>query len=270
MKINFFKMQAQGNDYIYCALWENDKGFLLNYASEIAKRLSKRRFMIGSDGLILIDKSNIADCKIIIYNNDGSLAKTCGNALRCVGFYMSNLLSSKKISIETQSGIFDTESNKNIVSVNMGKPKILDVDIDCNYDKRICAYLKNIALYSFVNVGNDHLVIYDKKTKTVDNGLIGAHLCNYKSVFDGINVEFVQIKDGKIYAEVYERGSGKTACCGSGSAAIYYAFKQNGFIKNKAAEINFEGGKVFCESRGENIIIKGKVDYCFSGVVNYD
>lgn len=270
MKINFFKMQAQGNDYIYCALWENDKSFLLNYASEIAERLSKRRFAVGSDGLVLIDKSNIADCKIIIYNSDGSVAKTCGNALRCVGFFMSNKLSSKKISIETQAGIFDTETNKNMVSVNMGEPRTLDVDIDCNYDKRICSYLKKVTSYSFVNVGNDHLVIYDKRAKTADNGLIGAHLCNYKCVFDGINVEFVQIKDGKIYAEVYERGSGKTACCGSGSAAVYYALKKSGFIKKRAAEINFEGGKVFCESRGENIIIKGKVDYCFSGVVNYD
>lgn len=270
MNINFFKMQASGNDYVYCDLDENDGLFLKENASNIAKKLSKRRFSIGSDGLVLIDKSKIADGKILIYNADGSQAKTCGNALRCVGNYLSKKYSLKTISIETIAGIYDTKTQNEITKVNFGKPIKMTAEVSKLYDSFAVDFLNSVAFYNFIDVGNEHLVVYLSDQKNADNGLIGGYLCGSTGKCQGVNVEFVTKTKNGIYVTVYERGSGKTYSCGSGAVAVYYALTQNGVIQKRLTALNFTGGKVFTEYVKNDIYLSGKVETCFRGTVHYD
>lgn len=270
MNIYFLKMQASGNDYVYCDLEENDGMFLKENASYIAKKLSKRRFSIGSDGLVLIEKSKIADAKILIFNADGSEAKTCGNALRCVGYYLSKKYSSNKISIETNAGIYDTKTQNGKTKVNFGKPIKKTVDVSKLYDNFAMDFLNSATFYNFVDIGNEHLVVYLAEEKFADNGLIGRYLCGLTGKCKGVNVEFVSIIKNKIYVTVYERGSGKTYSCGSGAVAVYYALTLNGVIPKRLTALNFMGGKVFTEYVKNDIYLSGKVETCFRGTVHYD
>lgn len=270
MNINFFKMQACGNDYIYCDLDENDGLFLKENASNIAKKLSERRFSIGSDGLVLIDKSKIADAKILIFNSDGSQAKTCGNALRCVGYYLSKKYSANTVSIETDAGIYDAKTINGLTKVNFGKPIKKTLEIESLYDSFAVNFLKSATFYDFIDVGNEHLVVYLPDRKFADNGFIGGYLCGSTGKCKGVNVEFVTKTKNGIYVTVYERGSGKTYSCGSGAVAVYYALTSKGVIQKKRTALKFTGGNVFTEYIKNDIYLGGKVEFCFRGSVWYD
>lgn len=266
MNVNFFKMQAQGNDYIYCDLALNDTDFLEKNACYIAKDLSRRRFSVGSDGLVLIKKDNFSDAKTIIYNADGTRAKNCGNALRCVAYYLSDRLSKKQITVSTDSGRKTAEVNGFEVSVNLGKVDNLGVDEEKSYDKKILEYIKTFDFYYFLSVGNPHLVLYANHQKTVDNGLIASLLTKN----GGVNVEIVQRFKKNYCVTVFERGSGETSCCGTGAAAVYEALKRENLVKNGKATLHFKGGEVTTQEKNGDVVLSGKVKFCYEGVIkNY-
>lgn len=267
MKLKFFKMQANGNDYIYFDSDFCDVSFVLNNAEDLSKSLSIRRFSVGSDGICIIDKSEICDAKMIIYNSDGTRAKNCGNALRSVGYYLSNKINKNIVTVETDSGINVVTIKKSLVTVNMGKPKFLPYHANQVYDKEKCEYLFDSVFYKFVNVGNNHLVIL--REKSCDNGLIAPLLTECERIFDGINVEVVTINNG-INVTVYERGSGETFCCGTGATAVYYSLINNGVIKKARTPLNFKGGTVFMEEFNGDVYLSGEVKFCYEGVICYD
>lgn len=266
MNVNFFKMQAQGNDYIYCDLTLNDGDFLEKNARYIAKDLSRRRFSVGSDGLVLIKKDCFADAKIIIYNADGTRAKNCGNALRCTAYYLSERLLKKRIIVATDSGYKAAEVIGEEVAVNLGKVDNLDVDEDKSYEKEILNYIKSFGFYCFLSVGNPHLVLYNDRLKNIDNRLIALLLTKN----GGVNVEIVEKFSDGYYVTVFERGSGETLCCGTGSAAVYEALKRNNLVKNGKVTLRFKGGTVTTQEINGDVILSGKVKFCYEGVIkNY-
>lgn len=266
MNLNFFKMQAQGNDYIYCDLDLNDGDFLEKNACYIAKDLSRRRFSVGSDGLVLIKNDNIADAKMIIYNADGTRAKNCGNALRCTAYYLSARLTKSQITVSTESGYNTAEVVGDEVSVNLGRVGNLGIDEEKSYDKEVLNYIKSFGFNYFLSVGNPHLVLYDDAIKTVDNGLIALLLVKN----GGVNVEIVQKLDKDYRVTVFERGSGETLCCGTGAAAVYEALKRKNLVKNGKANLRFKGGTVTLQEKNGAVILSGKVKFCYEGVIkNY-
>lgn len=266
MNVNFFKMQAQGNDYIYCDLSLNDGDFLEKNARYIAKDLSRRRFSVGSDGLVLIKKDCFADARIIIYNADGTRAENCGNALRCTAYYLSKRLSKKRIIVATDSGHKAAEVLGDEVSVNLGKVDNLVVDEEISCPKEILNYIKSFDFYYFLSVGNPHLVLYNNHLKIVDNGLIDLLL----SKNGGVNVEIVEKFGDRYFVTVFERGSGETLCCGTGAAAVYEALKRRNLVKNEKAILRFKGGAVTTKEINGDVILSGKVKFCYEGgIKNY-
>ncbi len=270
MKIYFFKMQAQGNDYVYVDLRDNEFNLRLKNFSDLAICFSKRHFSIGGDGLVFIDASFVADVKMIMFNSDGSRGLVCGNALRCIGYYVYSKTGKNFITVETDVGIKYLTVENDLVTVNMGQITPLDVDLEKVYNMELCAYLKQCIFYSFFCAGNNHLSVYVDNQKYVDNGLIAPLLVKTCSVFDDINVEFFTKNDDGFKVSVYERGSGKTLCCGSGAAAVYKSLIENNMVFGEKTRLDFDGGTITAYARDGDVYLSAAVCFCYQGVIYYD
>ena len=272
MELKFSKIHAQGNDYIYFDL---RKIGLLNLDFEkIAIELSKSHFGIGSDGIVLIIKSDIADAKMRIFNKDGSEANMCGSALRSIIAYLDNLNSreERKFIIDTNSGLKKGEVSGKFpipnVRVNMGQPKLITTENS-----------ELLTINSFqgqrVDVGNPHFVCYVKDFFEDEFKSYGALMEN-NSAFStdfqtGSNIEFVKkISNEEIKMYVWERGSGNTLACGTGSIAAVFSGIKRGLLSNLVS-VHTSGGKVFVE-KNENgdFFLEGEVNFVFEGFVNID
>ncbi len=215
--MHFTKMHGLGNDYLYVY------GEVPENIEELSVKLSERHFGAGSDGMIYISPSEVADFKMRIFNADGSEAKMCGNGIRCVGKYVYDKGYTDKthLEIETLSGIKKLKlsiSNGKVksVSVNMGKAVVSeDLDLQVGLTDIVCTP---------VSMGNPHAVVF------VDN-IDKAPLLEFgpgierNSVFpDGVNAEFVEVIDhNTLRMRVWERGSGVTMACGTGACATVAA-----------------------------------------------
>lgn len=250
-KIRFTKMQGAGNDYIYV----DTLRYPVDDPARLAVLWSKPHMGIGSDGLVLIGASDIADFKMRIFNADGSEAQMCGNASRCIGKYLyENRLTAKtSIALETLSGIKTLHLNLGpdgdtvcSVTVDMGVPSgIGRVDLGEGYPFR-----QGIA----VSMGNPHLVIFVDDIASVDLPSVGPRLEHHPLFPDRVNVEFAQVLEpGKVRMRVWERGSGITLACGTGACAtaVASAFTQR---CGRESDIVMDGGTLridWCEEGGE-------------------
>ena len=222
MKLDFVKMQAAGNDYIYVDCFR----YCLNRPEDLAVKLSRRRYGVGSDGLITMHASENADIAIKIYNADGSTAKMCGNALRCVALYMLKFrkLSGNRVLIETDSGVRAVEkiAGSDSFSADMGKAEFINKN--------------GIAL---TNVGNLHRVVFCDEITGAD----------FKSLPDFCpdlyNTELCRaLSSDKLQARVYERGSKETLSCGSGACAAAAYGVKCGYLTPGEITVDFPGGKL--------------------------
>lgn len=230
--MKFTKMHGIGNDYVYVNCFEEE----VVDPSNLAIKVSNRNFGIGSDGLILIDKSDKADFKMRMFNADGSEAQMCGNGIRCVGKYVydNKMTTQKNITIETLAGIKElelkvNEDKVNFVKVNMGKA-ILDsekIPVISNNDRVINEKITvdNEEYHiTCVSVGNPHAIIFVKDVKDTDVSRIGRKIEMDKRFPERVNVEFVEVVDSNnIKMRVWERGSGETLACGTGASASVVA-----------------------------------------------
>ena len=268
MKIEFTKMHGAGNDYIYV----NTLKFPIENPEELSVRWSKYHTGIGSDGLVLIDKSDVADFSMRIFNADGSEAMMCGNASRCIGKYLYEygLTGKTDIALETLSGIkklyLNVEDGRVAsVTVDMGEPRCFGtVDLGCGYD----AYTSGIS----VSMGNPHLVIFVDDISSVELEKIGPRLECHRLFPDRVNVEFAQVlQEGKIRMRVWERGSGITQACGTGACATYVAALHDGRCEG-SAEIVMDGGtlRISCEKSTGHILMEGPAVKVFDGIIDTD
>jgi diaminopimelate epimerase len=252
--MKFTKMHGLGNDYIYvnCFLEE------LPNPSEVAKKVSDRHFGIGSDGLVLIMPSNIADFRMRMFNSDGSEAEMCGNAIRCVGKYVydNNLTDKKSITIETLSGIktlelFIKNSKVEKVRVNMGEPILTPSEIPVigEGENFIAREVDGYKL-TCVSMGNPHTVIYldeDEDLCSLEIENIGPKFENHPIFPKRTNTEFIKVIDDKtLKMRVWERGAGETMACGTGACAVLVASVLNGVSKRKAT-VKLLGGDLEIE-----------------------
>lgn len=237
-KIHFHKMQGSGNDYIYIDAIKHP----ITDPEEKARRWSKYHTGIGSDGLVLIEESDIADFSMRIFNADGSEAKMCGNASRCIGKYVyeQGLTNKTKITLETLSGIKELklQVDNNLVktiTVDMGIPEISDRTTQVTVAGK--TYEGTV-----ISMGNPHYVILVEDLEKMDISTIGP-LIEKKSLFpERTNVEFVEIEDKQnIRMRVWERGSGITMACGTGACASLAACVKHGKTA-KEANVKMDGG----------------------------
>lgn len=260
--IKFTKMHGAGNDYIYV----NTMQYPISNPEEYAVEWSRPHTGIGSDGLVLIEASDIADFKMRIFNADGSEAKMCGNASRCIGKYLYEygLTDKTVVSLETLSGIkvLQLQVEKGTVesvTVDMGLPSaIQEIELGEQYP-----YKKGIA----VNVGNPHLVIFVDDITGVDLPQIGSRLECHPFFPDRVNVEFAQIRqDGSIRMRVWERGSGITQACGTGACATATAAAFCGLASRKSA-VEMDGGTLFIEWKesDSHLSMNGPATIVFNG-----
>ena len=257
--IKFIKYHGCGNDYVYIDCFENK----IDNPEELSISISKQHFGIGSDGLILIERSSVSDAKMRIFNSDGSEAEMCGNGIRCVGKYLFDEKHFKKnISVETLSGIKYLEilSSNDVTSkvrVNMGVPKILR-----KFSK---SEFHNIADAVYVSMGNPHCVMIFDDIKSIDVQKVGEKIQKFDFFDSGVNVEFVKINSkNDIDMRVFERGSGETLACGTGACASVAALKFLNFC-DKKTNVHLLGGDILVECKDSITYMTGDAVKVFEG-----
>jgi len=272
-KINFTKMHGCGNNYIYVYLPDNPIPDLEKAAIE----WSQQNFGIGSDGLITIEKSDKADFKMRIFNNDGSEAMMCGNGVRCCGkFVRDHHLTNKKIvSFDTLSGIkilelFEDENGEvNAARVDMGEPILKNTKQLSTTDGSITDGMIGGWKGTFVCMGNPHFVIFVDDIGTIDLPTDGKKM-EFNEMFpERCNIEFAQIlPDGSIRMRVWERGSGITMACGTGACATSVAATLT-HRTGKTNKIIMDGGPLTIEWGDDNhIYMTGPATTVFEGTIN--
>ena len=276
--IKFTKMQGLGNDYVYMDAIHQK----IENESSLAQFVSNRHFGIGSDGLILICKSDIADFKMRMFNSDGSEAEMCGNGIRCVGkfVYDKGLTNKTTVTIETLAGIKTLELNTKdgkveTVKVDMGEPILNPKEIPVISDEEL---VKNLMLeaegrkfkFTCVSMGNPHAITEVEDTEKFDVEKYGKVLEVDKAFPNKTNVEFIQIVDkNHVKMRVWERGAGETLACGTGACATAVACHLNGKT-DKNVEVELLGGKLYIEwnQKNNHIYMTGPAVTVFEGVLN--
>lgn len=226
--MKFTKMEGLGNDYVYI----NCLRETVDCPEALAKKVSDRHFGIGSDGLILIKPSEIADFCMDMYNADGSRSEMCGNGIRCVGKYVYDygLTDKTEVSIETLAGIkyltlVPEDGRVKEVTVDMGAPELAPENIPVSSDKaklirepiRVGADTYEMTC---VSMGNPHAVVFVDSTDDFPLEQVGPLFENHKMFPNRINAEFVQVLNRReVNMRVWERGTGETLACGTGACA---------------------------------------------------
>ena len=273
----FTKMHGLGNDYVYMDAIHQQ----IDNESFLAQFVSDRHFGIGSDGLILICRSDVADFKMKMFNSDGSEAEMCGNGIRCVGkfVYEKGLTNKNKITIETLAGIktllLNVKNGKvETVRVDMGEPILEAKRIPVISQENPVTNLKLKALdkefvFTCVSMGNPHAITVVDDTKMFEVEKYGKIL-EVDSVFPNkTNVEFVQIVDkNHINMRVWERGTGETLACGTGACATAVACCINN-LTDRHVFIELLGGTLEIEwSKEDNhVYMTGPAVTVFEGVL---
>ena len=276
--MKFTKMQGLGNDYVYVNCFKET----IENPPEMAKKVSNRNFGIGSDGLIMINPSDVADFEMEMYNADGSRSEMCGNGIRCVGKYVYDygLTEKEHISVETLAGIkyldLTVEDGKvKLVKVDMGSPELVPENIPIVADgNRVIDEPINVNGTEYrmtgVSMGNPHAVVYVEDVKGLDIETIGPAFENHERFPNRVNTEFVKVLDrNTVEMRVWERGSGETMGCGTGACAVAVACIINGFTEDKVT-VKLLGGDLQIEwdKEADKIYMTGPAEVSFDGEIN--
>ncbi len=261
--MHFTKMHGLGNDYLY-VYGEPEN------PAELSVKLSDRHFGAGSDGMIWISPSAIADFKMRIFNADGSEAKMCGNGIRCVGKYVydKGYTDKKRLTVETLSGI-------RTLNLQVCGEKVKSVTVDMG----IAAAQEDLTLMidsneitcTPVSVGNPHAVIFVDDIDSAPLTTLGPKLEHHTAFPDGVNVEFVQILgDGELRMRVWERGSGVTMACGTGACASAMAAVKKKFCHyDEPISVRLDGGTLKIQITPDHLVtMTGPAEMVYEGEVD--
>ena len=277
------KCKVWGNDYVLCKLFSKKK---IDNPPEVAKIVSDRHFGIGSDGLIMINPSKVADFEMEMYNADGSRGEMCGNGIRCVAKYVYDygLTDKTHISVETLGGIkyldLTVKDGKvALVRVDMGEPELDPEKIPIimkgysdETDRVLNAQIKVDGKeyhMTGVSMGNPHDVVYIDDVQGLDIEKIGPKFENHERFPQRINTEFARVIDRKtVEMRVWERGSGETLACGTGACAVAVASILNGYTEREV-EIRLLGGNLQIEWNEEDnhVYMTGPATVVFDGEI---
>jgi len=275
-RLRFTKMHGIGNDYVYVDCFSQT----VSDPVSVARRLSPRRTAVGADGLILICPSHIADCRMEMYNADGSRGEMCGNGIRCVGKYVyeHGLARKEALQIETDAGIKTLrlqvhDGRVDAVTVDMGEPILDGPRIPVAAEGRIInmPFQMGAETYAItcVSVGNPHCIVFVDKVAGLPLAEIGPRFEHHSFFPKRVNTEFVQIVGPhELRMRVWERGSGETAACGTGACAALVAGVLNGKTDRRAT-VHLSGGDLDIEWRvtDNHVFMTGPAEEAFTGEV---
>lgn len=275
--MKFTKMQGCGNDYVYINCFEQN----ISEPSLLAIQMSNRNFGIGSDGLILIMPSEVADCKMRMFNKDGSESEMCGNGVRCVGKFVYDKEIAKKdiVTVETLAGIKvlefikDDDQNVEMVKVNMGMPIFEATKVPVISNEKIVKNLKLKAddkefIFTCLSMGNPHAVTFVDNIDTLNVEKYGAILEKHDAFPKKANIEFVQVIDkNNVKMRVFERGSRETLACGTGTCATVVASSLNGLTERENVKVDVLGGSIYVSfsPKDNNVYMTGGAKTVFEG-----
>ncbi|MBO5076382.1 MAG: diaminopimelate epimerase [Clostridia bacterium] len=279
--MRLLKMHGIGNDYVYADCMRER----IDDPAALAVRIADRHFGVGGDGLIMICPSDNADCAMIMYNNDGSEGRMCGNGIRCVGKYIydNGYVERPHVAIETKSGIKQLELTvENGICtgarVDMGVPRLTAAEIpallapaDADTGSVKIAAGGRTFNASLVNVGNPHCILFVKDADNTDPARLGPQIEKLPVFPERINVEFVTVKDrGHMRMRVRERGTGITMACGTGATASAIAAIRRGLC-DKRVKVTLDGGELVIDwaGEGQHAYMTGPATYVFD-IDGYD
>jgi diaminopimelate epimerase len=273
--MNFTKMHGIGNDYVYVDCFREK----VENPQELAIKVSDRHKGIGSDGLILIMPSDVADFRMRMFNADGSEAQMCGNGTRCVGkfVYDEGYTQKQEITLETKAGIkvlrlFPVNGKVEKVTVDMGEPILTTKNIPVVWNEeqlinKLIDFEPEKYALTGVSMGNPHAIIFTEGINSLDIEKIGRKIENHPMFPERVNVEFVEIlSPTHARMRVWERGSGETQACGTGACAVEVAAVLNGKLERKAT-ISLLGGELELEwnAADNHIYMTGEAVKVFDG-----
>ena len=276
--MKFTKMHGCGNDYVYVNCFEES----VSSPEQLAKAVSDRHSGVGSDGLVLILPSDTADCRMRMFNPDGSESEMCGNAIRCVAKYVydKGIIHKSVVKVETLAGIkiIEVHTDKNDIAktltVDMGVPvtEAAEVPVIAGTspvtDLMLSAYEREFR-FTCVSMGNPHAVTF------IDEAVRNFDVEKYGRVFETdshfprkANIEFAEIvSPERLKMRVWERGTGETLACGTGTCATVVAACLNGICPRKPVTVELLGGELVIEWKGSDghVYMTGPAEYTFEG-----
>ena len=273
-RIHFTKMDGAGNDYIYV----DTTRYPISDPQTASVKWSNRHTGIGSDGLVLIGKPSIlsgADFSMRIFNADGSEAKMCGNASRCIGKYLyeRHLMDSSEIKLETLSGVKTlslTLSTDRLtvtgVTVDMLQPAFHQAS---QYDEQVgLDALREYGHPLFVSMGNPHCVVFVDDIAAIDVARVGAMGEHLPAFPERCNIEFAQLTGtDELRTRVWERGSGITMACGTGACATAVAAAHVG-LTSRESDVVMDGGRLHVRwAEDDHVMLSGPAEFVFDGEI---
>ena len=280
-QLSFVKMQSCGNDYIY---FEDLEG-RITCPESLAVNFVDRHYGIGGDGIVLIEKSDVADAKMRIFNQDGSEGQMAGNAIRCVAKYLyeKGIVKNTEMTIETMSGVRDvkvysfggvvTSASADLGTVELrGEciPSVWKGERIVNQPMEIDGKMYHVTL---VNLGNPHCVIFCDKVDDVPVETLGPRIENSEYFPAKTNVEFIRVvNESTVKMRVWERGNGETWSCGTGAAAAAVACILNGLCKaDTDITVKVRGGDLIVRynSADNHVTLTGNVEKIYEGTVEF-
>jgi diaminopimelate epimerase len=275
-RLRFTKMHGIGNDYVYIDCFAES----VADPAALARRVSPRHTGIGSDGVILICPSDTADCRMEMYNADGSRGEMCGNGIRCVGKYIYDhgLVQKDSLHVATDAGVkvlrLHTRNGRvHTVTVDMGEPIFDGPRIPVTAEGQVlnAPILVDGQTYhvTCVSMGNPHCVTFVASVDGLPLSDIGPRFEHHLFFPKRVNTEFVQVlARDELRMRVWERGSGETAACGTGACAALVAAVLNDKADRRAT-IHLNGGDLEIEwSAADNhVLMTGPAEEVFSGEI---
>ena len=279
-RLEFTKMQGCGNDYIYFNCFDKK----IDNPEGLALKLSDRHFGIGGDGIIFIERSDVAAGKMRMFNLDGSEGKMCGNGIRCVSKFMrdNGLVDTDDFDVETLSGIMKISLTRhygevNGATVNMGAaifdPAKIPVSLPADENGRIVDRKVTIGGKDYnitcVSMGNPHAVVFMKNIDNIEIEKTGPLFENDPIFPERVNTEFIKvIDDHTLKMRVWERGSGETWACVTGACAAAVAAVLNGYCpKNENITVRLKGGDLVIRYTDDAVYMTGDAITVFSGSI---
>ncbi len=273
--IKFSKMEGTGDDYIYIENFDNS----ITCPESLCLKMCDRHYGVGGYGLVLIEKSDVADAKMRVFNRDGSEGKIAGNCIRCVGKYLydNKIVKKENLTVETGSGVkslklYTRNGKVSTVSVDMGQASVLSKNIATTIKaERIIDYPLTVGGKEYkvtcVSIGNPHCVVFTDYVDGFDVKRIGPMFENAPEFPERINTEFIRVVNPTtIKMRVYERGNGETWGCGTGACAAVVAAVENGICKmGEDITVKLHGGDLIVNYTDDGVTLTGNADLIYQG-----
>ncbi len=276
-KLDFVKMEGCGNDYLFFENFDES----IEGVRSLCVSLCDRIRGVGASGIVLMEKSAVADVRMRLFNKDGTSGKMGGNAIRCVGKYIfdKGLVDKTDITVETDSGVrrlklFTGNGVVTFVRVEMGRADFSAASLPAATDAEILKDYPIVAggkeyKVTCLSVGNPHCVVFTDDVNVLDLKTVGPQFENNILFPERINTEFVRcVNPVTIRMRAFERGNGETVSCGTGACAAVVAATEKGFLeKGKDITVKLNGGDLIVNYTDSGIILKGDAKLIFSGEV---